>query len=214
MTTTDTGVPVRDLGKCSYGEALRVQEDLHARRAADEIDNTLILVEHEPVYTLGRSAERSHVVFSPEQLQRTGISVVSSDRGGDVTYHGPGQLVGYPIVRLERRLMGVLRYVETLEKVLINVLSDFGVTGTRKKVNRGVWVGEEKLAAIGIRVKKHVTMHGFCLNVTTNLDHYSGIIPCGLSGWGVTSLNLLVPGVEMAEVKQSVIRRFSEEFAS
>ena len=201
-----------DLGLRAYEPVVAVQEDLVARRKLGTVPDTLILVEHEPVYTLGRGADARHVLASTEELVRRGIQVVQTGRGGDVTYHGPGQLVGYPILDLGERGKGVVWYVEQLEEVLIRALAEFGVTGARDSRNRGVWIGREKIAAIGVRVTRRITMHGFALNVRTDLAAYGGIVPCGLADRGVTSLHNLVPAVTMAEAKQRVLAAFVEVF--
>jgi lipoate-protein ligase B len=164
------------------------------------------------VYTLGRSADGSNILASEEELREAGIDVVQTNRGGDVTFHGPGQLVGYPIIDLASRKKGALWYVNGLEDVLIGVLHDYGIEGSRSSVNRGVWVGDSKIAAIGVRITRQITMHGFALNVRTDLQYYQGIVPCGLSGKGVLSMHLLNPKVTLDDVKQRVLRHFIEEF--
>jgi lipoate-protein ligase B len=196
LTVTDLG---RDAG---YAEVLALQERLHAQRVAGEIPDTLLLLEHRAVYTLGRSAAAENVLFSEESLRQAGIERAVTSRGGDVTYHGPGQLVGYPIVHLGELGRRVLEYVDGLEEALIRVAASYGVRAGRDARNRGVWVGDSKLAALGIRVAHQVTMHGFALNVNTRLDDYRGIVACGLRGAGVTSLGrLLGRTLDMGEVK-------------
>jgi len=199
---------VLDLGlDVSYPDALERQNLLHARRVAGEIGDTLLLLEHAPVYTLGRSADASHVLFDAETLARAGIACVETSRGGDVTYHGPGQLVGYPVFSLAAHGLRVVEYVEAVEEVLIRAIACFGVRGGRDARNRGVWVGNDKLAAIGIRVSRQVAMHGFALNVSTQLDDYRGIVACGLQDAGVTSLAwLLGEAPAMDAVKREVVR--------
>ena len=201
-----------DAGRSAYEPVLAMQQELVAKRKADEIADTLILVEHEPVYTLGRNADDSNILASREELEEQGIDVVRIGRGGDVTFHGPGQLVGYPLLKLSPPGKGVLWYIRNLEDVLIRVLTDFGIDGERNSANRGVWVGESKIAALGVRVTGHVTMHGFALNVTTDLRYYAGIVPCGLVDKGVLSMQILKPDIQMAEVKARVIERFKEVF--
>ena len=180
----------RDLGGAvPYAEALAEQMLLHAARCRDEVADTVLLLEHRPVYTLGRSAESAHVLWDAARLRREGIEVVEADRGGDVTYHGPGQLVAYPIVRLAERGMGVLDYVTALEEAAILATRALGLEGAgRDPRNRGVWVGGRKICAIGIRVSRGVTRHGLALNVNTRLADFAGIVPCGLADAGVTSL--------------------------
>jgi lipoate-protein ligase B len=209
---TRSALDVRDLGRCPYGEALRIQEDLLEARAAGEAPDTLLLVEHDPVYTLGRTAQEGNVILSPEELRKRGIELFQVGRGGDVTYHGPGQLVGYPILHLRERRQGVLWHVETLEKILIDVLADFGIEGGTDSRNRGAWVGNDKIAAIGVRIRKQVTMHGFALNVKVDLADYGGIVPCGLSNAGVTSMHCFLPDIRIEEVKEKVIFRCREEW--
>ena len=205
---------VSDLGRdAGYNEVLALQERLHTRRAAREIPDTLLLLEHRPVYTLGRSAAAAHVLYSEERLKEAGIERVQTSRGGDVTYHGPGQLVGYPILHLGYAGLRVLEYVTALEETLIRAVADFGIVAARDPRNRGVWVGNAKLAALGIRVAHQVTMHGFALNVAPRLDDYRGIVACGLTDASVTSLqHLLGEAPDMPAVKQSVVRAFREVF--
>lgn len=205
---------VCDLGRDKgYGEVLALQESLHAQRVAGQIPDTLLLLEHRPVYTLGRSASDDHVLYSEAALRRAGIERVVTTRGGDVTYHGPGQLVGYPIIHLGEAGLRVLEYVTALEEALIRAAAAFGITAGRDARNRGVWVGDDKLAALGIRVAHQVTMHGFALNVATHLEDYRGIVACGLRDAGVTSMTRLL-GREpaMAEVKAQVEASFLSVF--
>ena len=205
---------VSDLGRdAGYADVYVQQERLHARRLAGEIPDTLLLLEHRPVYTLGRSAEEGHVLYSEEALRLAGIERVVTSRGGDVTYHGPGQLVGYPIIHLAEAGLRVLEFVSGLEDVLIRAVGSFGILAGRDARNRGVWVGNDKLAALGIRVAHQVTMHGFALNVNTRLEDYRGIVACGLRDAGVTSLSrLLGYPVGMDEVKARVEHAFREVF--
>ena len=205
---------VNDLGRdTEYTEVLALQERLHAQRAAGEIPDTLLLLEHRPVYTLGRSAEENHVLYSEAALREAGIERVATTRGGDVTYHGPGQLVGYPIIHLGEAGLHVLEFIERLEETLIRAVGVWGVKAGRDARNRGVWVGNDKLAALGIRVSHQVTMHGFALNVNTRLADYRGIVACGLNDAGVTSLcRLLGHALDMETVKKQVERSFREVF--
>jgi lipoate-protein ligase B len=205
---------IQDLGADQpYAEVFALQEETHKARCEGKIPDTLFLLEHRPVYTLGRSAEASHILFSDEALQQAGIDHVKTSRGGDVTYHGPGQLVGYPIIHLGEADLRVLDYVQALEESLIQALATFGIQGSRDPRNRGVWVGNNKLAAIGIRVAHAVTMHGFALNVNTKLADYSGIVACGLQDAGVTSMNqLLGRPLDIQEVKQAVGVAFRRVF--
>jgi lipoate-protein ligase B len=207
-----SSLDIVDLGKMAYDCALKRQEELVAKRKNGEAPDTLLLVEHEPVYTLGRSAKETNVLASGDELKRMGIEVVKTGRGGDVTFHGPGQLVGYPILDLNRWGKGAVWYVGSLEEVIIRTLADYGIKGGRDEKHRGVWIGDKKIAAIGVRITRHVTMHGFSLNVCVNLDYYKSIVPCGIADKGVTSLDLLVPGIRMEDVKKKIVERFIEVF--
>ena len=205
---------IQDLGKDQpYADVLALQEQKHAARCNGTVPDTLMLLEHRRVYTLGRSAEANNILYSQETLQETGIERVETSRGGDVTYHGPGQLVGYPIIHLSETNLKVIEYVAALEETLIQALAGFGIHAGRDARNRGVWVGNNKLAAIGIRVSHYVTMHGFALNVNTRLGDYCGIVSCGLQDAGVTSMSkLLGKPVDMQDVKQAVISSFKQVF--
>ena len=171
-----------------YAEGLRLQRELHAARCAGEIGDTILFVEHTPVYTLGRSADAGHLLWNREMLQARGIEVVESDRGGDVTFHGPGQIVAYPIIDLAARGIGVRDYIFRLEEAVIETLGALGLEAGRDARNRGVWIGNAKICAIGIRVSRHTTMHGLALNVNTDLSFFSGIVPCGIADADVTSV--------------------------
>ena len=197
---------LRDLGtEVAYEAATALQEELHTARVADTRHDILLLLEHSPVYTLGRSAGTANIIYTQEERQQRGIELYQTTRGGDVTYHGPGQLVGYPIIKLSDRGIGVAEYIMELEEAIIATLADFGISGTRDDRNRGVWVGDDKVAAIGIRVSRQVTLHGFALNVNTKLDNYLGIVPCGLTTAGATSMEaLLGHAVDMNKVKTSI----------
>jgi lipoyl(octanoyl) transferase len=178
---------VRRLGVVGYDEALALQTELHAQRVDGEIDDTLLLLEHPHVYTIGRRGSRSEVLLDADALGSRGVQVVEADRGGQVTYHGPGQLVGYPIIDLGPGA-DLVKYVRRLEDVMIGTAARFGVRADRNVCNSGVWVGEAKLGAIGVRVARNVTKHGFALNVAPDLSYFDGIIACGLSDKGVTSM--------------------------
>lgn len=204
---------IRDIGRMAYDDALALQESMVEERIEGRISDTLILVEHDPVYTLGRNATRDNIVASGEELAARGIDVKATTRGGEVTYHGPGQIVGYPILHLGELQGRVVWYVEKLEQVLIDTLGSFGVTGRRDSINRGVWIDDEKVAALGVRVTRKVTMHGFALNVRVALSDYAGIIPCGIAERGVTSLHHFLPDVDVAQVKPVLIEKFRNVFA-
>jgi lipoyl(octanoyl) transferase len=198
-----------------YAEALAMQRALVADRQAGAIDDVLLFVEHPPVLTLGVRGDggRGHILASAEQLSAGGIEIFETGRGGDITYHGPGQLVGYPIIDLRPDRQDVHRYVRDLEEVLIRTAGSFGIDAGRVSGLTGVWVGREKLAAIGVRIARWVTSHGFALNVGTNLDHFNLIVPCGISDRGVTSLErLLGRPVDPQDVEKQVAGHFLQVF--
>ena len=208
-------VEVRRLGVVPYADGLELQRDLVGRRKADQIPDQLLLLEHPPVITLGVKTrnDRSHVVATVETLEEEGVEVFESGRGGDVTYHGPGQLVAYPIIDLRPDRCDVHRYVRDLEEVLIRTSAAFGIVARRSEGLTGAWVGEDKLAAIGVRIARWITSHGFALNVSTNLSHFGLIVPCGISDKGVTSLEkLLARQVPMASVEDAVVDAFCAVF--
>ena len=202
---------IRDLGaNVPYPAALAWQEELLATRASGASQrDTLLLLEHAPVYTLGRSANPANVLPARDPS----IEIATTSRGGDVTYHGPGQLVGYPILHLRQRNLLLLEYIRLLEETLIQTLARFGIVGARDPRNRGVWVGNDKIAAIGVRVSRGVSMHGFALNVNPDMNHFAGIIPCGIANAGVTSMQkLLGRAVPMDDVKKECARVFRDVF--
>ena len=176
------------LGLVEYQTAFDLQRRLHARVVASELPDLLLLLEHPHVYTLGRRGQESDVLASKDMLSRLGVDIQLADRGGETTYHGPGQLVGYPIVNLRRWGVGVRQYVETLEQVLIGTISEFGIAAHSEGKPTGVWVGDSKIAAIGVRVSRSVTMHGFALNVSPDLSFFEHIVPCGMPDVTVTSM--------------------------
>ena len=199
-----------------YADALALQRELVADRQAGRIGDQLLLVEHPHVLTLGVRGDggRSHILAPSEELDARSVSVFETGRGGDITYHGPGQLVGYPIIDLNPDRRDVHRYVRDLEEVLIRVAADYGILAGREPGLTGVWVGESKLAAIGVRIARWVTSHGFALNVTTDLDYFKLIVPCGVADRGVTSLGaLLGREIGWAEVEDRVVRHFGDVFA-
>ena len=179
-----------NLGREPYAPAEALQYRLVGWRQQGQIDDTLILLEHEPVLTLGRRADESHILASQEVLAREGIEIRQTERGGDVTYHGPGQIVGYPIVYLPSLGLGASDYMHRLEQVLMDTMQDFGISAHRREGIIGVWVGENKIAALGVRIKKGVAFHGFALNVAPNMFHWTLLIPCGITDGGVTSMAL------------------------
>jgi len=202
---------IQDLGHKSYAETWAMQKDIQEKRIKNEVDDTFLLVEHEPVYTLGKNADENHILQAhPEQVKTFQI-----ERGGDVTYHGPGQIVGYPILNLKNYNPSVSWYMRQLETVLISAIGDFGIVGKRKTDLTGVWVDDEKVAALGVRISRWVTMHGFALNVNTELHYYDGIIPCGIFEYGVTSMEKLLGNkLDLSSVKESIIKYFLETFNS
>ena len=177
------------LGTIDYAEAHRLQKELQAKRIAGEIADTVILLEHPPVLTMGRSAKETHVLAAPEVLEASGISVHEVGRGGDVTYHGPGQLVVYPIIDLNPDRRDVRKYMWSLEEAMIRTCADFGLSATRVEGLNGTWIGERKVGAVGVRISRWVTMHGLALNANTDLAHFDMIVPCGIQDKGVTSLS-------------------------
>jgi lipoyl(octanoyl) transferase len=206
-------IRVRRLGRIGYDEALDRQAA--AERSCREIgEETLFLLEHDPVFTLGRNASRTEILFSPERCAEAGIAVRETDRGGRVTYHGPGQLVGYPVLNLSPDRRDVKRYVTDLEETVIRTLRDFGIESTRsprKERVTSVWVGNDKIAAIGVHLSRWITTHGFALNVSTDLDHFLGIVPCGITDGGVTSMErVLGRRISLDEVAEAYLRRFAE----
>mgnify|MGYP005848816317 CR=1 FL=1 len=205
---------VRWLGSIDYTSAWELQRRLVQQRREGTIPDTLLLLEHiPPVITLGRATQREHLLVTREQLQGLGIQLVETDRGGDITYHGPGQLVGYPILDLREHGRDVHRYLRRLEEAIIQALRHFGIEAHRKEGLTGVWVGEGKVAAIGIKVSHWMTMHGFALNICPNLSHFDLIVPCGIHDKGVTSLqNLLGQEVTLQEVVPVVVNSFANVF--
>ena len=217
-------IEVRRLGTVKYADALELQKQLVEERKADRIPDQLLLLEHPSVITLGvRSRDdRSHVLATPEALARDGIELFETGRGGDVTFHGPGQLIGYPILDLRPDRLDVHRYVRDLEEVMIRMAGAFGVQAVRQSGFTGAWVNTaapdgapawEKLAAIGVRIARWITSHGFAFNVTTDLDRFGLIVPCGITDRGVTSLSkLLTREVPMAEVEDAAVAALATVF--
>lgn len=205
---------VRWLGLVPYGVAHEMQARFVEQRKQSEISDQFILLQHPHVITLGRAATRANILVDDATRSRLGIELFDTGRGGDVTYHGPGQLVGYPIIKLLGARQDIRRYVRDLEEVIIRAARDFGVESQPRSGDfTGVWVGDEKLAAIGIRISRWVTMHGFAFNITTDLNYFRLIVPCGIRGHGVTSLErLLGRRVEMSAVVESITRHFGEVF--
>ena len=206
---------VRRLGVVPYAEALALQRTLVEERRAGRVPDLLLLLQHPPVITLGVRGDggRSHIIASPERLAELGVEVSETGRGGDVTYHGPGQIVGYTILDLRPDRCDVHRYVRDVEDVMIRVCHDFGVRAGRVEGLTGAWVGEDKIGAIGVRISRWITSHGFAFNVSTDLDHFDLIVPCGISGRGVTSLRrALGRDVAASDVEEALAHHFASVF--
>jgi lipoyl(octanoyl) transferase len=201
------------LGTVDYQEALELQEKVREERKRDARPDTLILLEHAPVITLGRGAKLEHVLATRAELERRGIALHEIGRGGDVTYHGPGQLVGYPIIDLKPDRCDVRRYVTDLEETMMRVASKYDVAARRIEGIRGVFAGDDKLGAVGVRISQWITMHGFALNVSTDLDGFRLIVPCGLTDHGVTSLSRETgQSVEVSAATDLTIEIFADVF--
>ena len=208
-------IEVRRLGVVPYAEALAMQRALVEERRADRIPDLLLLLQHPPVITLGVKGDggRSHILATADRLAELGIEVSETGRGGDVTYHGPGQIVGYPILDLRPDRCDVHRYVRDVEEIMIRVCAGYGVTAGRIAGKTGAWVGLEKIGAIGVRISRWITSHGFAFNVSTDLDHFDLIVPCGISEGGVTSLEKVAGRpVPIPEVEDSLVTGLCEVF--
>ena len=207
-------ITVRRLGTVGYADALALQQQLVPQRRSGDIGDTLLLLEHPHVITLGTSAHRDNILIDDNEGRLLGIDIFDTGRGGDVTYHGPGQLVGYPIFDLKPDRCDLHRYIRDIEEALIIALASFDVRASRKTGLTGVWVHDEKIAAIGVRVSSGwITSHGFALNVATDLSYFGSIVPCGITEYGVTSLERVVTGgAEMNEVMVAVERGFEIVF--
>jgi lipoyl(octanoyl) transferase len=203
---------VRDLGRIGYAEAYAIQKDLEARRKLGEIPDQLLIVEHPHVITLGRNGDMQHLLAPPEVLERAGIAFFSTDRGGDITYHGPGQIVGYPIFDLREWKRDVVAYVRAVEQAIIDGLASFRVSGERVKGSTGVWVSGAKIAAIGVHISRWVTSHGFALNHRTDLAYFQYIVPCGLTK-PITSMERLGVTAPREEVVAELVRQFRRQFS-
>ena len=215
MNPRSPQLQVYKLGLLGYDEALKAQLQLVERLKADAggMEEYLLLVQHQPVITIGRSGTSDNVRVDEAELKREGVILREASRGGDVTYHGPGQLVGYPILRLERHGKDIHKYLRSLEAVLIATLLRFGITATRRPKLTGVWVEDRKIASIGIAVTRWITYHGFALNVDPNLKHFDLIHPCGLKGVTITSMaKEMGRAAEVKEVEPTVIEAFAGEF--
>ena len=202
---------ILDLGKSHYNDAWKLQKRLQSQRISGQIDDQLLLVEHFPVYTLGKNTPREHLLTK----ESDNISIIQTDRGGDITFHGPGQLVGYPILDLNQYKRSITWYMRELEQLIIDVLKEYDISAVRKKGLTGTWVKDKKIAALGVRISKWVTMHGFSLNINPDLKYYQGIIPCGIKDYGVTSMaDLLGNDVpDMSEIKDTIVQHFIAKFS-
>ena len=201
---------ILDLGLSDYNDTWKLQKKLQSKRILGEIEDHLLLVEHPPVFTLGKNASKQHIINNSED-----VSIIQTDRGGNITFHGPGQLVGYPILDLNHYKRSITWYMRELEQLVIDVLSEYDIKASRKKGLTGTWVKDKKIAALGVRISKWVTMHGFSLNINPDLNFYKHIIPCGIKKYGVTSMAKImgneVPSME--EIKTKMKKRFIKNFA-
>lgn len=211
MSTLD----IYELGTVPYEKALEYQENLLAKRIAEEIQDSLILLEHPPTITTGRKGNTGNLLVREEYLKKHGISFIHASRGGDITFHGPGQIVGYPILNLKNHGMDIRRHLRMIEEMIIRTLRDFDIEGRRVDGVTGVWVKKSKIASIGIAIRKWVTYHGFALNVSTNLDYFDLILSCGITDVRITSIGSWLgnkENVRMDDVTQSVIKNFMGVF--
>ena len=202
-------IQILDLGQKPFKDVWNLQKKMQLQRINNDIGDVLILVEHDPVYTLGKNANPDHLLQSRDRS----IDVFNIERGGDITFHGPGQLVGYPILDLTNYKKSVSWYMRSLEQLTIDVLNEFEISANRVEGLTGVWVGDEKIAAQGVRLTKWITMHGFSININTDLSFYDGIIPCGIFNHGVTSMKEILKRTQkMEKVKSLVIDKFNQIF--
>jgi lipoyl(octanoyl) transferase len=202
-----------DLGFIDYKEAWDLQQEIHSKRVSGEVEDRLLLLEHPNTYTLGKTAHKENLIGSAQYLKNNQISVYDIDRGGDITFHGPGQIVGYPIIDLNNWYQDTHKYLRALEEVIIKTCSEYGLNCERNPKHTGVWIGDRKIAAIGIKVSRWITMHGFAFNVNTDLKLFNGIIPCGIQNKAVTSLKQeLNKELSIQEVKAKLLKNFSELF--
>ncbi len=211
MSTID----IYKLGTVPYEKALEYQENLLAKRIAEEIQDSLILLEHPPTITTGRKGNTENLLVRKEYLEKHGVSFVHASRGGDITFHGPGQIVGYPILNLKNHGMDIRKHLRSIEEVIIKTLRDFDIEGRRIDGVTGVWAKRSKIASIGIAIRKWVTYHGFALNVSTNLDYFNLILSCGITDVRITSIGSWLgneENVRMDDVTQSVIKNFMGVF--
>jgi len=202
-----------DLGLIDYKQAWDLQKVIFDARVHNNVNDTLLLLEHPHTYTLGKVASKENLISSDALLKELGVSVYEIDRGGDITYHGPGQIVGYPIIKLSDWKEDTHEYLRALEEVLILTCSEYGLNAERNSKYTGVWIGNRKITAIGVKISRWVTMHGFAFNVNTDLSYFGGIIPCGIRDKDVTSLKReLGKEVDLTEVKKSIVSNFEKVF--
>ena len=202
-----------DLGKADYQETWDLQKETHLKKQTGAKEDILYTVEHNHVYTLGKTGSRDHILISDGEMKEKGISYYEIDRGGDITYHGPGQLVAYPILDLNNYYKDTHRYLRDLEETVIMTLNDIGINGHREEEYTGVWVGNEKICAIGIKVSRWITMHGIAFNINTDLSYFDKIIPCGIFHKGVTSIEKLTGmKADFEEIKKLYVKNFFEVF--
>ncbi len=213
MEPKNHSIATYNIGRSRYADAWDLQHKVWDLRHRGLIGDVLLLTEHEHVYTIGKGGDENHVLANDEELVRTGAEMFRIDRGGDVTYHGPGQCVGYPILDLNNSQPDIHQYLRNLEEVIILTLREFGIEGGREEGMTGVWVHGEKIAALGVKVSRWITMHGFALNVNTELSRFDRIIPCGIFHKGVTSMErLLGHSVVLSEVEAHLCRSFGRVF--
>ena len=200
---------ILDLGLSDYNDTWKLQKKLQSKRILGEIEDHLLLVEHPPVFTLGKNASKQHIINNSED-----VSIIQTDRGGNITFHGPGQLVCYPILDLNHYKRSITWYMRELEQLIIDVLGEYDIKASRKKGLTGTWVKDKKIAALGVRISRWVTMHGFSLNINPDLNFYKNIIPCGIKEYGVTSMAKImgneVPAMD--EIKAKMTKHFTKNF--
>ncbi len=202
-----------DLGLIDYKDAWDTQKVIHQLRVENKIDDVFFMLEHPHTYTLGKTADKQNLIGDKKYLADNKISVYDIDRGGDITYHGPGQIVGYPIINLTNWKQDTHKYLRAIEEVIIKVCSEYGLNGNRVDKYTGVWIDDRKICAIGIKVSRWITMHGFAFNVNTDLKLFDGIVPCGISDKAVTSLNKeLNKEIDLTEVKEKIISHICNIF--
>ena len=200
---------ILDLGLSDYNETWKLQKKLQSKRILGEIEDHLLLVEHPPVFTLGKNASKQHIINNSDD-----VSIIQTDRGGNITFHGPGQLVGYPILDLNHYKRSITWYMRELEQLVIDDLDEYDIKASRKKGLTGTWVKDKKIAALGVRISRWVTMHGFSLNINPDLNFYKHIIPCGIKEYGVTSMAKIMGNEvpSMDEIKTKMTKRFTKNF--